>query len=1189
MDRITRFSLRNATAVVLIAAMLIAGGLWSAGQLKRETMPDIAIPYVIVTTIYPGAAPADVHDQVTEPLEEVLGGVEGIKLVRTQSGESYSLAIAEFGFSQDMDVAEQDVTKAIQSVELPEGALASTVDRIGFNSAPIVRLAISAPDESADELLGTARDVVIPALQGIEGVGRASLAVDQPSRLKIVFDKEALEDEGLTADSVVQQLQAANLSFPVGALEQEETNQPVRVSGVLGDADALEDFQVAVYPNQSALMGEAFAAIGDGMGQMGSAIGGLAQGMGEGFSALGSGVGALGAATGEVGAQAGLINGVQQVQSQMYALKYDTLPQLKAAASAMPTGTPEAEAVAAQIAQIEGQALPGMQAAIDDMQGEITSSQKRLRASASSQDSAGSGGVMSGSASMAAPSGASSDASLPEAEIALVRLGDVAEVVEVTGDGSTSRANGSTAALIDIVKTTEGNTVDVARAVEAEMANLQSELPDGAKSTTVYDASTAINASISGMVREGALGALFAVVIILLFLRNWRATIIAAVSIPLSVLGALLFIGRFDVTMNVMTLGGLTVAIGRVVDDSIVVIENIYRHLQDGAPRTLETVRAATSEVSGAITWSTLATVAVFVPLGLVTGIIGKIFQPFALTVGLALMTSLLVAVTVVPLMARWMLLHRPLPAGHVDDARSMGWYRRALTWSLDHGAVVLMAAAALLVGSLALVPIIGTGFVPESAEKYLSIEITHPEGTKPAFTDATVREVERIVDAQPEVEFYQATVGGTNAFSMSGSSGGSNRGTVFVKLDKETDTEALLERLRKQSAPLETDGVHVVFQRVDSTGSNSELEIVLSGRDFDDIETAARTIETKLASSPGLENVESNLSEGAPQLVVDVDQEKASAYGLNAAMVAGSVRAFVAEQDVTTVKEDGKETTIVYAMGASDGDKIAQVKKLKLATPLGKSVKLSKLARVEETASPVAVLTRDGNQSVSVTGRITERDSGSVISAVETEIGALDLPEGVEWELSGAAEQMSESFAQLGMAMLVAVAAVFLVLMLAFGEATAALAIMFSLPVGVVGGLVGLLIAGVPLDVPAMIGALMLIGIVVTNAVVLVERVQQRLAQGFDRREALLDAGATRMRPILMTAATTVIALVPLAIGFGEGTLISQSLAVIVIGGLTTSTLLTLVVVPVAYDVLEGAKEWLLRKRQPEPDAVEA
>ncbi|TLM98302.1 MAG: efflux RND transporter permease subunit [Actinobacteria bacterium] len=285
-------------------------------------------------------------------------------------------------------------------------------------------------------------------------------------------------------------------------------------------------------------------------------------------------------------------------------------------------------------------------------------------------------------------------------------------------------------------------------------------------------------------------------------------------------------------------------------------------------------------------------------------------------------------------------------------------------------------------------------------------------------------------------------------------------------------------------------------------------------------------------------------------------------------------MRGFVAEQKAGSVKMAGQPTDVVYALALDPVKKATQMRNLELSTPLGKTIKLSAIAKVEETGSPVAVLTRDGVQYASVSGRITERNSGAVISAVRKQVDGLTLPKGVKVEIGGAAEQMNESFSQLGVAMLIAIGAVYLVMIIAFGEAVAPLAIMFSLPLAVVGGLLGLLVAGLPLDIPAMIGALMLIGIVVTNAIVLVDRVQQKRRAGASRRDALIEAGQTRMRPILMTAIATIMALAPLASGFAEGALISQSLAVIVIGGLTTSTLLTLLVVPVAYDLLEGGKE---------------
>jgi HAE1 family hydrophobic/amphiphilic exporter-1 len=326
-----------------------------------------------------------------------------------------------------------------------------------------------------------------------------------------------------------------------------------------------------------------------------------------------------------------------------------------------------------------------------------------------------------------------------------------------------------------------------------------------------------------------------------------------------------------------------------------------------------------------------------------------------------------------------------------------------------------------------------------------------------------------------------------------------------------------------------------------------------------------------------GLENVSSNLGVSRPQIVVNVNQAKAAKYGLNAAMVAGTVRGLVAEQKAGTVKLDGQSTDVMYSLALNSKDRAAKLKSLKLTTPLGKTIPVTSVASVVETGSPVAVLTRNGEQYATVSGHIGVRDSGSVISAVKKELDAVDLPKGVKVEVSGQAEMMSESFSQLGLAMLFAIGAVYLVMVIAFGEATAPLAIMMSLPLAVVGGLIGLFVAGVPLDMPAMVGALMLIGIVVTNAIVLVDRVRKNLDKGLDRRESLLEAGATRMRPIIMTAVATIMALVPLASGSAEGALISQSLAVIVIGGLTTSTLLTLLVVPVAYDLLEGAKEKLL------------
>ena len=1142
--------------MILLVVLVTAGGIWSAMQLKKETMPDIAIPIVAIVTPYPGAAPGDVYDQVTEPIEKSMRGVAGIKRVRAQSGDSVSMVIAEFGYSQDMDKAESDVNKALAAVKLPENALAPNVSRISFGSAPIMKLAVIAKDPGTTEALRSdVRERVLPALQGVQGVGEAKLAADSPAVDQDRARPRALEDEGLTADTVIKQLQAANLSFPVGTVDLGVTTEPIRVGGSIASVDDVKEFQVAVYPNQNEIMGDAFAQIGTGMGALGKA-------MGQGFSALGKGMGTSGRRHGR-DRHAG-----RHDQRDPADPGSDVLAQVRHLAAAEEGGLEHAHGHAAvRVAAGADQADRDRGAARHAVGGGRTA-----EAGHRFSEEAPSAGEVSLVRRQHVIErrkfvGLVSRASAPEMSIGVVRLGDIAKVTYAPVDGSVgSRANGSPAALIDIVKTQDGNTVEVTDKVTAEMDKLQAGFPVPTKVLTVYDASTGINGSVNGMMREGLLGALFAIIVILLFLRNWRATIIAAISIPLSILIAMVFLKQANVTLNVMTLGGLTVAIGRVVDDSIVVIENIFRHLQRGEKPNAELIRVAVSEVSGAITTSTLTTVAVFLPLGLVTGVIGKVFLPFAITVALALLASLLVAITVVPLMAKWFLLKSKMPTEDKGESKWLGLYRRALGWSLDHRLVIVSASLVLFVGSLALVPLIGTGFVPESKEKYVQIEVGYPEGTKATEVDKAVRTIEAGLAKDGDIELYQSTVGAsTTQVSMSGGLGGSNTAMTYVRLKPTASTDEVIKRLQAKMKGTLPEGAEVVYQRVDSSGTNSSLEMIVTGDNLADIRTASDTIEKALKDQSGLTNVKSNLGTARKQVVVDVDQTKSTEYGLNAAMVAGTVRGFVADQKAGSIKVAGQPTDVFYSLKLDPVAKAEEMRKLKLTTPLGKTIKLSKIAKVEETESPVAVLTRDGTEYASVSGRITERDTGSVIKAVEAKVATLKLPAGVTVETGGTAEQMNESFSQLGVAMLIAIGAVYLVMIIAFGEAVAPLAIMMSLPLAVVGGLVGLFLAGLPLDIPAMIGALMLIGIVVTNAIVLVDRVRQKERTGFARRDALLEAGSTRMRPILMTAVATIMALVPLASGFSEGALISQSLAVIVIGGLTTSTLLTLVVVPVA------------------------
>lgn len=807
MNHITRFSLKNALAVIIIVVMIAAGGFYSASQLNRESMPDITIPIVSVATPYPGASPSDVYKDVTKPIETALRGVRGVNAVTAQSGDSFSMVIAEFGYSDDMDKVEQNVNKALATVKLPERAVTPTVSRMSMSSGDILKISLTGDKQNYAELAQKVDQKVLPALKTIDGVGSASIATDPKTQVRITFDAAKLKKEGLQVSDIISQMQAASLSFPVGAVDLGKTTEPVRVSGTFNSVKDIENFVIAKYPSTGEMMGDAFSGLGSAFAQVG-----------KGMGALGKGIGQVGQATGKVAANTGMINGIQQIQGNLVDLKLqreqtqekitDLTNQIAAIDAQIKALDPTAPDYAAQmgalqakrgplVGQLTGmkQALKGinegikqMTAAAGAIQKSIDKNNASLKQSASSMKSSGGSGASS-SMSMGSSSTGMNIETIPLSKVATVSYGADSSVVM-------SRADGHDAVLISIKKTQDGNTVKVAEAVNKKLASLSKQLGSDVKTEVVYDASIAINDSVSSMVREGLLGALFAVIVILIFLRNWRATTIVAFSIPVSVLTALLSMKVFGITLNAMTLGGLTVAIGRIVDDSIVVVENVFRHIQEGAERTPAMILSATKEVAAAITASTITTVAVFLPLGFVSGIVGKIFMPFALTVTIALLASLIVALALIPVLSKYFLLKARIPEEKEPSVLERT-YERLLKWGLAHRARVIAGALVLFVASLALIPAIGTGFMPDTAEKYMSISVEYPEGTKATVVDGTVEKVEKKIETYPEVAHVQTTIG-----AGADGSGSNNTASLFVKLNKIDDFDGLICARSQRSRP---------------------------------------------------------------------------------------------------------------------------------------------------------------------------------------------------------------------------------------------------------------------------------------------------------------------------------------------------------------------------------------------------
>ncbi|KSU83245.1 hydrophobic/amphiphilic exporter-1, HAE1 family [Fictibacillus enclensis] len=754
-------------------------------------------------------------------------------------------------------------------------------------------------------------------------------------------------------------------------------------------------------------------------------------------------------------------------------------------------------------------------------------------------------------------------------ELPTVKLKDVATIKTVGKAESISRTNGQESIGLQVIKSADANTVNVADAVNKELKQLKKE-HEGLKTVNVFDQATPIKDSVSTMLNKALIGGLFAIIIILLFLRNFRSTIIAVISIPLSLLMAILALKQMDITLNIMTLGAMTVAIGRVVDDSIVVIENIYRRmsLKGEGIRGKQLITAATREMFIPIMSSTIVTIAVFLPLGLVKGPVGELFMPFALTIVFALVASLIVAITVVPAFADSLFKKGLSKKKEVDNEKPgalAGFYKRVLNWSLSHKIVSFGLAILLLAGSLFLVPKIGVSFLPSDEQKMVIATFNPEPGQTKKEVEVEALKAEKLLLDRNHVKTIQYSVGGENPMNPAAS----NQAMFFMEYDKDTPNFEKEQKKVIDDLKGTTDKGEWKAQDFGATGGSNKLEIQVYGNNMNDIKPVTEKVQRILSDRNDLRNVGSSLSKAYQEYTLAADQEKLSKLGLTASQIGMALNDSGDQSALTTLKKDGKDVNVYVKVDKNSYKNIDDLTGKKLQSATGKEVAISDVAKVKEGETADTVTRKDDKIYASISGDVTSKNVNKVSTDVQKDIDKLDLPDGVDFKMGGVTEDINESFTQLGLAMLAAIAIVYFVLVVTFGGALAPFAILFSLPFTVIGALLALYIAGESISISAMIGALMLIGIVVTNAIVLIDRVIHKENEGLSTREALLEAAATRLRPILMTALATIGALIPLALGFEGGGLISKGLGVTVIGGLTSSTLLTLIIVPVVYEFL--------------------
>jgi multidrug efflux pump subunit AcrB len=757
-----------------------------------------------------------------------------------------------------------------------------------------------------------------------------------------------------------------------------------------------------------------------------------------------------------------------------------------------------------------------------------------------------------------------------------VKLSEIADIKTVGKVESVSRTNGDDAIAIQIVKEQQANTVDVVDSVKKLIKEEKSKI-DGLVIDVSLDQGKPIEESVTTMIEKAVFGGLIAVLIILLFLRDFKSTVISIISIPVSIFMALLLLNWMEITLNIMTLGAITVAIGRVIDDSIVVVENIYRrlHLKEEKLNGRALIREATIEMFKPILSSTLVTVAVFAPLIFVGGMVGELFAPFALTMTFALGASLIVAITIVPALSHFLfkkkLYGEKTEGSHKEAGKLSNWYKGILNKSLNHKIITSLLAVILLAGSLALTPIIGFSFMGSEEDKVMYLTYTPEAGELKEETLANVEELEEEMLKRDYIDIVQISVTENADPMMAMAGGGAGGALMYLIFDPEMENfPEVREDIEDYIANIGQSGEWKSQNFAASSGPANEVSYTFYSEDLNKLNKAVKMAEDVMKKNDHLEDVSSSAKDAFVEHTFNVDQNELLKYGLTTGQIVMMLNPAKTDDVLTTIEKDGDTLDVIVQQEQTKQPKsVEDILARQVPTALGTTMPLSELVKVEEGTTLNTLARSKGEYYATVSGKAIGDDISKATSEVQKDIDKLDMPKGVTVGVAGVQADMTETFTQLGAAMLAAIAIVYFILVVTFREGVAPFAILFSLPFAVIGSFVGLLIAGETISVSVMMGLLMLIGIVVTNAIVLVDRIIHMERAGMSMREAILEAGATRLRPILMTAIATIGALIPLAVGSGGGGLISKGLGITVIGGLTSSTLLTLIIVPIVYEVL--------------------
>lgn len=1211
-----RYSVKKPLTIIVATLAVVLLGVIAFTSMSTDLLPEMDLPYVVVMTTYPGATPEKVETAVTKPLEQGLSTASGLSNITSISQENMSLVILEFNQGTNMDSAMIELSGSIDLVkaQLDDGVSTPTMMKMNPDMLPV--MVASADIEGVDfqQACALIADKVIPALERVDGVASVtgSGLLEQSVQVSISQDKiDALNKRILAAvDSELAEAEEkldeaeASIESGYGQINQQEkqfeSQKEQLAQGVQQLDDALAQAQSgleALAPQRETLAqgAEALRAqIGpmeqqiaeleakteelteeqaQQLAQLQAALGPLRQQLVEAEGALEAMDGQIATLEATVSELGGKLTEAQSAQSQLAAAESEVSSQLKSARSKLASGRKELDAQREAFEQARDEALEkanisGVVTA--DMIGGILTAQNfsmpaGYLSEGEEQFAVKVGDQYSGVEEMKGQMLFTVEAG----DIGTVYLEDVADVmVTDNADELYAKINGNDGVLLSFQKQSTAATTDVTHAIHDAMDRLEGEV-EGLRLVALQDQGVYIDMIIDSVLENLVMGGILAVVVLLIFLRSGRPTLIIALSIPMSLLFAVVMMYFSGVTLNIISLAGLALGVGMLVDNSIVVIENIYRLRSEGMPAAQAAVKGA-GQVAGAIISSTLTTICVFLPIVFTEGITRQLFTDMGLTIAYSLIASLIIALTLVPALASTMLKNAKEKQHRIFDSVTRG-YGRGLAWALRHKAVILTLALALLGVSAAAAVSMGTAFMPEADSDQLSATLEMPEGsTTQQRRDMSAEVIDRILEV-PDVETVGAMEG--SGMMLSGSSDSVSY-YIILKQDRQMSSDEAVKAIEEKTSDLDCTLTLSGSSMDLSALGGSGMDVVIEGDDLDTLRTLAEDMAELLRQTEGTTQIDDGLESGAQEIRVVVDKNKAMERNLTVAQVYQQVAAALQEENTATnvtLSNESMPVIVVENSGLTRENLAAYTWTVTDSAGQEKTLRLSDVAQVYEAEGFSAIRHDNQVRTLTVSCQIDDAHNiGLVSREFEKKLAAYETPAGYDIRLSGENETINNTLRDLVTMILLAVALIYLIMVAQFQSWMSPFIVIFTIPLAFTGGLLALWAARMEISMIAMLGFLMLSGVIVNNGIVFVDYVNQLRQGGMEKRDALLEAGKTRLRPILMTTLTTVLALVTLALGMGSGAEMLQPMAVVMIGGLTYATLMTLFVVPSLYDIFQ-------------------